>query len=66
MGISGECIAVRLIIVSIGLPFSSFGILVTKIIKEVCYLVFLMLPDLFHKIVKLVDKFHRQVLIYHY
>ena len=30
MGIRGECIAVSLIIVSIGLPFSSFGILVTK------------------------------------
>ena len=67
MGISGEWIAVRLIIVSIGLPFSSYGILVTKNNqRSVLFSISLSYAtkDLFHKIVKLVDKSHRQVLIW--
>ena len=74
MGISEECIAVRLIIISIGLPFSSFGILVTKNNQRgVLFSISLSYAakDLFHKIVKLVDnrdgKFHsihRKKLLY--
>ena len=63
---SGEHIVVRLIIVSIGLPFSSFGILVIKNnLKSVLFSISLSYAakDLFHKITKLVDKSHRQVLI---
>ena len=67
MGMSGECIVVRLIIISIGLPFSSFGILGTRNIIKGSVLFSISLSyaaeDLFHKIAKLVDKSHRQVLI---
>ena len=56
----------RLIIISIGLPFSSFGILVTKNNqRSVLFSISLSYAakDLFHKIAKLVDKSHRQVMI---